>query len=419
MKKGQSEVHAETRSSRREPNHPPSAPSAPPRAKNSGWQIRTLGEILEKTETVNPLLSPNTEFDYIDVSSVSNTTFEIEETQRLKGKDAPSRARKLVRTNDIIFATIRPTLQRIAVVPEHLDKQVCSTGYFVLRPKQGIDHRFIFYSLFTESFSGEMESLQKGASYPAVTDGDVRAQKIPVPPLAEQQRIVGLLDEAFEDIATAKANAEKNLQNARALFENHLQSVFTQRGPGWVEKRLDEACVIIMGQSPDGETYNTVGEGMPLINGPVEFSPDSFGKTVRSKFTTKPTKLCKKNDLILCVRGSTTGRMNISGFDACIGRGVAAIRAREYQPWINHFINAKREEIYRLGTGATFPNISGAILGGLKLSVPALSAQKEIVSKLDALAAETQRLARLYEQKLAALGELKKSLLHQAFTGEL
>ena len=384
-----------------------------------GWQTKTLGEVLEKTETVNPLQSPNAEFDYIDVSSVSNTTFEIEETQRLKGKDAPSRARKLVRKNDIIFATIRPTLQRIAVVPEHLDKQVCSTGYFVLRAKQGIDHRFVFYSLFTENFVGQMESLQKGASYPAVTDGDVRAQEIPVPPLAEQQRIVGLLDEAFEGLATAKANAEKNLQNARALFESHLQSVFTQRGPGWVAKRLDEACVIIMGQSPDGETYNTGGEGMPLINGPVEFSPDSFGKTVRSKFTTKPTKLCKKDDLILCVRGSTTGRMNISGFDACVGRGVAAIRAREYQPWINHFINAKREEIYRLGTGATFPNVSGAILGGLKLSVPALSTQKEIVNKLDDLREETQRLARLYERNHAALEALKKSLLHQAFTGEL
>ena len=210
-----------------------------------GWQTKTLGDVLEKTETVNPLQSPSVEFDYIDVSSVSNTTFEIQETQRLKEKDAPSRARKLVRTNDIIFATIRPTLQRIAVVPEHLDKQVCSTGYFVLRPKLGIDHRFVIYSLFTENFVGQMESLQKGASYPAVTDGYVRAQEIPVPPLAEQQRIVGVLDEAFEGLATAKANAEKNLQNARALFESHLQSVFTQRGPRWVEKPLGEIADLL------------------------------------------------------------------------------------------------------------------------------------------------------------------------------
>ncbi len=205
-----------------------------------GWEIKTLGEVLEKTETINPLQFPNTEFDYIDVSSISNLTFEIEETQHLKGKDAPSRARKLVRTNDILFATIRPTLQRIAIVHESLDKQVCSTGYFVLRPKQGINHRFIFYSLFTEDFIGQMEKLQKGASYPAVTDGDVRSQIIPIPPLDEQQRIVRLLDEAFEGIAIAKANTEKNVQNARAIFESHLQAVFTHRGEGWKPTKLGD-----------------------------------------------------------------------------------------------------------------------------------------------------------------------------------
>ncbi|MEI7952109.1 MAG: restriction endonuclease subunit S, partial [Synechococcaceae cyanobacterium ELA182] len=146
-----------------------------------GWQTTRLSEVLEKTETVNPLDFPNTEYAYIDVSSISNTTFEIAATQCLKGKDAPSRARKLVRANDVLFATIRPTLRRIAVVPDMLDRQVCSTGYFVLRPKQGIDHRFIFYWLFTEDFLGQMESLQKGASYPAVTDGDVRSQEISFP----------------------------------------------------------------------------------------------------------------------------------------------------------------------------------------------------------------------------------------------
>src|SRR5450432_4311407 len=127
---------------------------------------------------------------------------------------------------------------------------------------------------------------------------------------------------------------------------------------GWVTKKLGEVCEIIMGQSPDGDSYNVIGEGAPLINGPVEFSPGAFGKTTRTKFTTAPSKLCRKNDLILCVRGSTTGKMNIAGFDACIGRGVAAIRAKEYQPWINYFIRSKRNDIYSLGTGATFPNIS-------------------------------------------------------------
>jgi type I restriction enzyme S subunit len=151
----------------------------------------------------------------------------------------------------------------------------------------------------------------------------------------------------------------------------------------WPVKRLGEVCEIIMGQSPDGESYNTTGEGVPLINGPVEFSVESFGKTVRTKFTTQPTKFCKEGDLILCVRGSTTGRMNIAGFDACVGRGVAAIRAKQYQPWINHFISSKRDEIYGKGTGATFPNVSGDSLANFELVFPPLPEQQRIVALLD------------------------------------
>jgi type I restriction enzyme S subunit len=151
----------------------------------------------------------------------------------------------------------------------------------------------------------------------------------------------------------------------------------------WKTKKLGEVCDVIMGQSPDGSTYNVHGEGMPLINGPVEFSDDPFGFSIQSKFTTQPTKLCKKGDLLLCVRGSTTGRMNIAGFDACIGRGVAAIRAKDYQPWINHFINWKRYEIYSKGSGATFPNVSSSDISQLQIKIPPLPEQHRIVRILD------------------------------------
>ncbi len=155
------------------------------------------------------------------------------------------------------------------------------------------------------------------------------------------------------------------------------------RTAGGELRNLCDVSEIIMGTSPPGDTYNTTGEGMPLINGPVEFSPGAFGKTVRTKFTTAPNKFCKANDLIICVRGSTTGRTNFAAFDACIGRGVAAIRARDYQPWINYFVRHKRDAIYSLGTGATFPNISSAALAELKVPVPPLAERRRIVGILD------------------------------------
>ena len=296
-------------------------------AMKKGWQTKTLGDVLEKTETVNPLQSPNMEFDYIDVSSVSNTTFEIEETQRLMGKDAPSRARKQVRTNDIIFATIRPTLQRIAVVPEHLDKQVCSTGYFVLRPKQGIDHRFIFYSLFTEDFSGQMESLQKGASYPAVTDGDVRAQLIPVPPPAEQRRIVGILDEAFEGIATAKANAEKNLQNARALFESYLESVFRERGRGWVETRLEQIGKTQTGSTPKTSDQTNYGDFIPFVK-PADFNTDGsidYEKDGLSETGLAEARIVPAGSVLMVCIGATIGKCGYCERDVTTNQQINAL----------------------------------------------------------------------------------------------
>jgi type I restriction enzyme S subunit len=396
-------------------------------ALKKGWQTKTLGEVLEKTETVNPLQSPNAEFDYIDVSSVSNTTFEIQETQRLKGKDAPSRARKLVRTNDIIFATIRPTLQRIAVVPEHLDKQVCSTGYFVLRPKQGIDHRFVFYSLLTENFTGQMESLQKGASYPAVTDGDVRAQEIPVPPLAEQQRIVGLLDEAFEGLATAKANAEKNLQNARALFESHLQSVFTQRDPGWVEHTLGDLIEIQNGYAFKSTDYTDAGYFVIRISnvqdGEITLANPRFIKLADKKLE---RFILNDGDILISLTGNI-GRVGIIQEDqlpAVLNQRVARITVKDRsadRDFLFRFLSSRtfRESLQEAGHGAAQQNVSTKEIEAVRLSLPNKKEQRRIVEEFDNFAEETQRLTRLYEQKHAALEALKKSLLHQAFSGEL
>jgi type I restriction enzyme S subunit len=185
---------------------------------------------------------------------------------------------------------------------------------------------------------------------------------------------------------------------------------------GWPRKRLGDVCEIIMGQSPDGDSYNTTGEGVPLINGPVEFSGESFGKTIRSKFTTHPTKFCKEGDLILCVRGSTTGRMNIAGFDACVGRGVAAIRAKEYQPWINHFISSKRDEIHDKGTGATFPNVSGGTLADFELVVPPVPEQQRIVGILDEAFENIATAKTNAEKNLQNARALFESYLQSVFT---
>ena len=268
----------------------------------------------------------------------------------------------------------------------------------------------------------------------------IESYPIPVPPLPEQQRIVGILDEAFEGIATAKANAEKNLQNARALFESHLQSVFTQRslsgdegrGKGWVEKPLAVLCErITKGSSPKWQgisyvdvpgilfvTSENVGEYDILLEQP---------KYVEEKFNAKDKKSILKNgDVLTNIVGASIGRTAVFDRDdvANINQAVCLIRCEPHllnNYYLTYLLNSPvfKQVLHDNEVNNARANLSLGFFSQLPVPMPPIPQQKEIVAKLDAFREETQRLAAIYQRKLAALEALKKSLLHQAFSGNL
>jgi type I restriction enzyme S subunit len=175
-----------------------------------GWKNLSIEEITIKTKNISPEKEPHQEFIYVDVSSVSNEHFRITNTQKLFGKDAPSRAKKHIIENDILFATVRPTLKRVAIVPKELDNQVASTGYVILRASKKNHNKFIYFFLLSNSFMDAMKKLQKGASYPAVSDNDVKQQKLKVPELLEQIAISNKLERLMEAISSiSKLNKSK------------------------------------------------------------------------------------------------------------------------------------------------------------------------------------------------------------------
>jgi type I restriction enzyme S subunit len=153
----------------------------------------------------------------------------------------------------------------------------------------------------------------------------------------------------------------------------------------WLTAHLGDVCLVAMGNSPPGDSYNDVGEGVPLVNGPVEFSSAPLGPTQQTKYTIKPTQLFSTGDLLVCVRGATTGRTNVAAFDGCAGRGVALVRAWRSQPFVNLVMWRVGGELLALGKGTTFPSISYDDLAGLAIGVPPLSEQARIVAKVDEL----------------------------------
>ena len=161
---------------------------------------------------------------------------------------------------------------------------------------------------------------------------------------------------------------------------------------GWEWAPLAGISYVTMGQSPPGDTYNRSGDGVPLINGPVEFTAGPFGRTIVNQFTTAPTKLCQEGDLLICVRGSTTGRTNVAAFRACIGRGVAAICSSFDDEFIRLFLWKVREDIISMGRGIAFPSVSKKQLENLAIPLPPLAEQRRIVAKVDDLMALCDRL---------------------------
>jgi type I restriction enzyme S subunit len=139
-----------------------------------GWVWTTIGEVTQPIEKVDPTQKPDEEFTYLDISSIDNKTNVIREPKVYYGTDAPSRARQSVHGGDVLFSTVRTYLKNIAEVPQAYDGQIASTGFSVLRGKEGVSSKYLFYYSLTTDFLSALAELQRGTSYPAVRDSDVR-----------------------------------------------------------------------------------------------------------------------------------------------------------------------------------------------------------------------------------------------------
>ena len=184
-----------------------------------GWRWTTLEDICLPVSKVRPRDAPDQSFTYLDIASIDNSLFQVVSPKEYWGKDAPSRARQRVRGGNTLFSTVRTYLKNIALVPPEFDGEIASTGFCVLNPSDETDDRLIFYFVQADEFVSRLNPLQRGTSYPAVRDDDVRAQPIPLPPLPEQHRIVAEIEKHFTRLDAAVAalkRAQANLKRYRA-----------------------------------------------------------------------------------------------------------------------------------------------------------------------------------------------------------
>ncbi len=302
-------------------------------------------------------------------------------------------------------------------------------AYAIFNCSNKVDINYVFKYLI--HFNKYFEEVAVGATAKSLRLRHFQDLPIPLPPLPEQQRIVSILDEAFAAIATAKANAEQNLKNAKELFERYLQGVFENKDEGWEEKSLDEIvdekCTLSYGIVQPGDEFV---DGLPIVR-PTDLTSRFISLIGLKKIDPilaegyKRTKL-NGGELLLCVRG-TTGVVSIALKDlngANVTRGIVPIRFNTemvnqefgYYLLISNYI---QKQIRAKTYGAALMQINIGDLRKIQTPYPSLIEQSTILNRLEALSSETKRLEAIYQQKIADMDELKKSVLQKAFSGEL
>lgn len=381
-------------------------------------QIKRLGDVCEydKAQGVYSNLP------YVGLEHIESNTARF--IGSLKNQSVKSSTFKFSNEH-VLYGRLRPYLNK-ALAPNFNGH--CSTEIFPIKPGPQLLREYLLYWLISDDTKERINSTSTGARMPRADMNEVLDFDIPVPPLPEQQRIVRILDEAFAGIAVARANAEKNLQNAREVFESYLHTIFSQPKHGWNERKLGELCEIARGGSPrpiqqfltkDPEGINWIkisdatASGKYIYKTEEKIIPDGVRRS----------RMVHDGDFLLS-NSMSFGRPYIMRTSGCIHDGWLVLSNYSDhldQDFLYYVLGSKfiYQQFDRLAAGSTVRNLNIELASRVIMPVPPLTEQRSIAKQLDTVSKEIQQLEAVFRKKLSTLDELKQSLLHQAFSGEL
>ncbi len=402
------------------------------------WCTIRLGDVCRKAALANPQKKTDWLFRYVDVSGVSNEAFQIVETKKLMGREAPSRARKLIETDDVIFATVRPTLRRVALIPHELNGQICSTGYCVIKAnRENLEPAYAYYYLLTDHVNSQVENLQKGATYPAINDSDLFDLLIPLPPLPEQRAIA----RALRSVQEAKEARRRELALERERKAALMQHLFTHGTRGeptkqteigempesWEVVKLGEMALDIgSGVTPKGGEKFYLKSGIPLIRSQNvlmnRLSIDEVAYISKETHMAMIRSAIQPGDVLLNITGASIGRVAyVPDYlkVANVNQHVCRIRLKgDVAPEFVSFYLAfhkGQSQIMGFQFGTTRQGLNYGNVKALRIPLPALTEQNKITNTLKACDAKLAVL----ERELALLDEFFRAMLEELMTGRL
>jgi type I restriction enzyme S subunit len=394
---------------------------------NSHWPTVLLGEVCQTGAGGTPLKQNNEYYENGTIPwllSGEVSQGEIHSASKfISQKGLDNSSAKIFPENTVLVAMYGATAGQVGILrfEAATNQAVCG-----ILPGDKFSAEFLYY--FFLSRKDKLVAQATGNAQPNISQVKIRNTRVPVVPLAEQQHLVDILDKAFAAIATAKANTEKNLQNARALFESELASVFISHNGDWTDSTIGEHIHFI---DYRGKTPKKTDSGLRLITaknvkmGYLQETPTEF--VAPGTYKTWMTRgIPRSGDVLFTTEAPLA---NVAQLDTD-EKVVFAQRIIIMQPdtaklnstFLKYLLlsGPVQERIRTQGTGATVQGIKASLLRKVEISFPtSLKTQHAITHQLDGLRLETQRLEAIYQKKLAALEALKKSLLHEAFRGQL
>ncbi|WP_047986087.1 restriction endonuclease subunit S [Ornithinibacillus californiensis] len=400
----------------------------------SEWGIGTMKDIAEiNPESLSSNTPANQIIEYIDIESIKEG--KVQGTKLLEFSDAPSRARRITRKNDVIVSTVRPYLKAFALIKESKKNLVCSTGFAVIRSKEQQSAEFIYHYTFSHTFLSQLLRKMVGSNYPAVNKSDIAEVLVPIPTLEEQQKIAEILTTVDEQIAQTAQLIEKTLELKKGLLQRLLSkgldhkefkdSEYEEIPINWDLVPLESLCEnITYGfTNPMPETNNGpyMITAKDIVNGKINY--DTARKTDINKFNSELTPKSKPllNDLLITKDG-TLGRLAIvDREEICINQSVATLRLKHDlidARFIYYLLssNKMQQRILFDAGGSTIKHIYITKLAKMKVPIPqSIEEQREIVEILSTVDVSID----YYNKNQRSLQVLKKGLMQQLFTGKI
>ncbi|MDP1900179.1 MAG: restriction endonuclease subunit S [Rubrivivax sp.] len=372
-------------------------------------------------------------FTYVDISSIDNQAKRVVEPKVLAIGDAPSRARQRLQAGDVLVSMTRPNLNAVAIVPPALDGAVGSTGFHVLRARRKVLPEWLYFGVQTKRFIEEMSSVVQGALYPAVRPKDIRAFRLPAPPVEEQCRIVAEIEKQFSRLDEAVANLQRVKANLRRYERAVLAEAVGDQGieplgelpAGWMWKALPD-----LGELGRGKSKHRPRDDIRLYGGPFPFIQTGdvrrsgglikeFTQTY-SEFGLAQSRLWPAGTLCITI-AANIAETGILAMPACFPDSVVGFLSddKTLTRFVEFFMRTAREDLERFAPATAQKNINLAILERVVVPVPSPAERDRIVAEVDRRLSIVREVETEVDMNLKRAQALRQSVLQAAFACKL